>query len=203
MGRGDSQPVGSSSRTAASSRLNRHGENKRMWRHCSMAAPAVGPASKMTGSSPRSSRWAAVASPTGPAPITAMGRVFTESMLSSCFIRWCGGSVGGACRSLWGRQAGAVLFSSSPDRPRRSSPCRCSIRCPSSSPPPRVEWLGVGWFFDQCRGDAVRIIQRGEEPFGVQRGRAAGSGCGDGLAVAVVHRIPTGENAGEVRDRGG
>ncbi len=72
------------------------------------------------------------------------------------------------------------------------------------TPPSRYEWLGVGWFFDQGRGDAVGILQGGKEPFGVQRGGAAGSGCSNRLAVAVVHGVPpAGENAGEVGDRGG
>ena len=41
VGSGDSQPVAASRRTAAASVLYCHGENSRMWRHCSMAAAAA------------------------------------------------------------------------------------------------------------------------------------------------------------------
>src|SRR5829696_6566586 len=53
--------------------LNSQGENTRTWPHSRMLAPTVAPASNTSGRMPRSIRWAAAASPTGPAPITATG----------------------------------------------------------------------------------------------------------------------------------
>src|SRR4051794_11518653 len=47
----------------------------RTWPQACTAAPMPGPASRTRGSSPRASRWAAAARPTGPAPMMATGRV--------------------------------------------------------------------------------------------------------------------------------
>lgn len=50
-----------------------------------MDAPTDGPASKISGVSPRPRRWAATASPTGPAPIIATGKdvlFIVQSLLS-------------------------------------------------------------------------------------------------------------------------
>ena len=38
----------------------------------------------------------------------------------------------------------------------------------------------------------------GKEPFGVDRGHAAGAGGGDGLAIDRILRVAAGENAGDV-----
>src|SRR6266566_8999382 len=74
------QPVGSSKATDAASTVYFHGEKKRTWPHFRIEAPTAGPASRTSGVSPRASRCAAAASPTGPAPMTATGRpvVFDE-----------------------------------------------------------------------------------------------------------------------------
>ena len=44
----------------------------------------------------------------------------------------------------------------------------------------------------------VAIDERigGEEAFGVDSGHAAGSGCGDGLAINVILAIAAGEDSG-------
>jgi hypothetical protein len=73
-GYGIVQPVGSSSATEAESTVYFHGEKKRTWLHWRMNAPTASPASRTMGVSPRASRWAAAARPTGPAPMTATGR---------------------------------------------------------------------------------------------------------------------------------
>src|SRR6266853_698628 len=73
-GSGMLQPVGSSSATDAASTVYFHGEKKRTWRHWRIDAPTASPASRTSGVSPRASRCAAAARPTGPAPMTATGR---------------------------------------------------------------------------------------------------------------------------------
>src|SRR5699024_12629745 len=53
--------------------LYRHGENRLVWPHIRIAAPIVGPASSTSGVRSRARGCAAVANPTGPAPITTTG----------------------------------------------------------------------------------------------------------------------------------
>src|SRR5712692_84703 len=79
-GSGSTQPVGSSKATDAASTVYFQGEKKRTWPHFRIEAPTAGPASSTSGVSPRVSRCAAAARPTGPAPITATGKpvVFEE-----------------------------------------------------------------------------------------------------------------------------
>src|SRR5438270_9351840 len=73
-GSGSVQPVGSSNATEAASTVYFHGEKKRTWLHWRIEALTASPASSTSGVSPRASRWAAAARPTGPAPMTATGR---------------------------------------------------------------------------------------------------------------------------------
>src|SRR6266852_2643021 len=82
-GSGSVQPVCSSSATDAASTVYFQGEKKRTWRHGRIAAPTASPASRTSGVSPRASKCAAAARPTGPAPITATGKfvVFEEVAL--------------------------------------------------------------------------------------------------------------------------
>src|SRR5713226_3452774 len=68
------QPVGSSKAAEAASTVYFQGEKKRTWPHWRIEAPTAGPASSTSGVSPRASRCAAAARPTGPAPITATGK---------------------------------------------------------------------------------------------------------------------------------
>src|SRR6266487_4041930 len=77
------QPVGSSKATEAASTVYFHGEKNRTWPHWRIEAPTARPASSTSGVSPRASRCAAAARPTGPAPITATGKpvVFEEVRL--------------------------------------------------------------------------------------------------------------------------
>src|SRR6266851_9963596 len=82
-GSGRFQPVASSNAIEAASTVYFHGEKKRTWPHFRIEAPTAGPASSTSGVSPRASRCAAAARPTGPAPITATGKfvVFEEVAL--------------------------------------------------------------------------------------------------------------------------
>src|SRR5438105_9005575 len=75
-GSGIVQPVGSSSATDTESTVYFHGEKNLTWRHWRIEAPTLLPASSTRGVSPRASRWAAAAKPTGPAPMTATGSAF-------------------------------------------------------------------------------------------------------------------------------
>ena len=68
---GATHPASRSSSAATGSTLYSHGENTRTWPHSRMLAPTASPASNTSGSIPRDARWAAAASPTGPAPMTA------------------------------------------------------------------------------------------------------------------------------------
>src|SRR6478752_6025371 len=86
-GSGAVHPVSASRRTAAASVLYCHGEKSRMCRHCPIAAAGAGPASRMRGSRPRSSRCAAAARPMGPAPMTTTGRVLVPATRVLCFLR--------------------------------------------------------------------------------------------------------------------
>src|SRR6266487_2586154 len=82
-GSGRIQPVGSSNAIEAASTVYFHGEKKRTWLHWRIEAPTASPASRTSGVSPRASRCAAAARPTGPAPMTATGKpvVFEEVRL--------------------------------------------------------------------------------------------------------------------------
>jgi hypothetical protein len=71
---GPVQPAWSSRRALTGSRARHQGENSRTCPHWAMLAPTWEPASRTRGSKPRSSRWAAAASLTGPAPMTTTGR---------------------------------------------------------------------------------------------------------------------------------
>jgi hypothetical protein len=59
----------------APSTLYRQGENRCTWPQSRGAVPTDEPASKMTGSRPRSRRCAAAAKPTGPPPMMATGNL--------------------------------------------------------------------------------------------------------------------------------
>ena len=149
VGSGASQPVRvSSRRTAAASVLYCHGENSRMWRHCSMAAPAVGAGLENQRFKSAFDQVCCRGEADGPGSDdgNGKGRGCIHGFL--CFIRWWH-SLSGACRFLWDRQAAEVLLSSSRGR-CRSSPgwCRCrsnrcSSRCPFSSPP--LFRVGQAW----------------------------------------------------------
>lgn len=85
--------------------LNRHGENRRVWPQSRIAAPLVLPASSTSGVRPRSRRWAAVVSPTGPAPMTTTGRLLVWLVVSAM-----AGLLkdGGGCRFGGGEEAFGV-----------------------------------------------------------------------------------------------
>ena len=61
----------------------RHGENSRVWPQSRMDAATRSPASMTTKSLPRSARFAAAASPTGPAPMMTTGNAVRGSSAST------------------------------------------------------------------------------------------------------------------------
>ena len=85
--------------------LNRHGENSRMWRHCSMAAPAVGPGFEDERLEAALEQVRRRGEADGPGSDDSYGKVGGYIHGFLCFIRWGGRFIAGVCRSLWDRQA--------------------------------------------------------------------------------------------------
>src|SRR6266568_2670361 len=83
-GSGIVHPVGSSKATDAASTVYFHGEKNRTWLHWRIDAPTATPDSRTSGLSPRASKCAAAARPTGPAPMTATGSVLREVFIDQC-----------------------------------------------------------------------------------------------------------------------
>src|SRR3954453_23183424 len=54
------------------------------------------------------------------------------------------------------------------------------------------------WTSGSGKGSCSELDERGDEPLGVQCGRADGAGRGDRLPVRVVHQVAGGEHAGDV-----
>src|SRR6266545_7527355 len=62
------------------------GENSWMWPQAIILWPTRGPVSNITKGILRSTRWAAAARPTGPAPMIAIGNSYAEVPFVACLL---------------------------------------------------------------------------------------------------------------------